>query len=218
MTHTVEKDACEWPCANYTAPLTCLTAPSSETARCDWCRAAAGSLADAEKDAGTDEMGSPYLDRSAVLCRTCLRPLTWETRTEPGYLPRTGWYDDACFGPLVCFKAAGYRHVPLTAREWAYYEAGRNSVTAEPWPVTTRAEKVVACRCGHALHDDPCGDCGCEWDSAFCPRCGWIDCECPPPPAEPAQVRGIPLTPEARARRAQRLRDARPLPPGRGDI
>jgi hypothetical protein len=27
-----------WPCANYTAPVTCLTAPSSGTGRCDWCR------------------------------------------------------------------------------------------------------------------------------------------------------------------------------------
>jgi hypothetical protein len=57
-----------------------------------------------------------------------MRPLTWETRTEPGYLPRTGWYDDARSDPLVCFKAVDYRHVPLTAREWAYYEAGQRSV------------------------------------------------------------------------------------------
>lgn len=82
-----------------------------------------------ESGAGSDEMGTPYLERSAVLCRTCMRPLTWETRTEPGYLPRTGWYDDAHSDPLVCFKAVDYRHVPLTAREWAYYEAGQRSVT-----------------------------------------------------------------------------------------
>lgn len=82
-----------------------------------------------ERDAGTDEMGNPFTERSAVLCRTCMRPLTWETRTEPGYLPRTGWYDDARSDPLVCFKAADYRHVPLTAREWAYYEAGRASAS-----------------------------------------------------------------------------------------
>ena len=121
--HSAEQDAREWPCANYTAPMTCLTAPSSETARCDWCRAAAGSLADAEKDA--------------------------------------------------------------------------------------------ACRCGHALHDDTC-DCGCEWDSAFCPRCGWIDCECPSARAfreGEINIRSIPLTPEARERRARRLDDARPTPP-----
>jgi hypothetical protein len=74
--------------------------------------------------APADEMGDRYADRSVVLCRTCMRPLTWETRTEPGYLPRTGWYDDARSDPLVCFKAADYQHVPLTAREWAYYKAG----------------------------------------------------------------------------------------------
>jgi hypothetical protein len=27
-----------WPCDNYKAPLTCLTAPSSVTGRCDFCR------------------------------------------------------------------------------------------------------------------------------------------------------------------------------------
>ena len=67
-------------------------------------------------------------DRSAILCRTCLRPLTWETRTEPGYNPRTGFYDDTRSDPLICFKAVDYRHEPLTDREWAYYEAGQRSV------------------------------------------------------------------------------------------
>ena len=33
------------------------------------------------------------------------------------------------------------------------------------------------CVCSPPLHDDTC-DCGCEWDSAFCTGCGWIDCEC----------------------------------------
>lgn len=83
-----------------------------------------------ETGAGADEMGEPYLARSAVLCRTCMESLTWETRTEPGYLPRTGWYDGARSDPLVCFKAIHYRHEPLTAREWAYYEAGQRSATS----------------------------------------------------------------------------------------
>jgi hypothetical protein len=74
------------------------------------------------------EGGFRYSDRAAILCRTCLRPLTWETRTEPGHLPRAGWYDDARSDPLVCFKARDYQHVPLTDREWAYYEAGQRSV------------------------------------------------------------------------------------------
>lgn len=64
-------------------------------------------------------------ERDVILCRTCMRPLTWETRTEPGYLPRQGWYDDASTEPVVCFKAVDYRHEPLTDREWAYYKAGQ---------------------------------------------------------------------------------------------
>lgn len=63
-------------------------------------------------------------ERSAILCRTCLSPLTWETRTEPGYAPRTGFYDEGRIDPLVCYKAVSYRHEPLTDREWAYYSAG----------------------------------------------------------------------------------------------
>lgn len=42
-------------------------------------------------------------------------------------------------------------------------------------------ESDVVCRCGHALHEDAC-KCGCEWDPAFCTRCGWLDCECIYPP------------------------------------
>ena len=83
----------------------------------------------AELAAPLSEGGFRYADRAAILCRTCLRPLTWETRTEPGFKPRTGWYDDARSAPLVCFKARDYRHEPLTDREWAYYEAGQMSVT-----------------------------------------------------------------------------------------
>lgn len=74
------------------------------------------------------EGGFRYSDRAAILCRTCLRPLTWETRTEPSFRPRTGWYDDAPSDPLICFKAVGYRHEPLADREWAYYEAGQQSI------------------------------------------------------------------------------------------
>jgi hypothetical protein len=32
-----------WPCDNYLAPVTCLTAPSSEAGRCDHCAARAES-------------------------------------------------------------------------------------------------------------------------------------------------------------------------------
>lgn len=101
-----------------------------------------------------------FLDRRPViLCRTCMRPLTWETRTEPGFNPRQGWYDDARTDPLICFSAVDYRHVPLTDREWAYYEAGRQSVTAEPHRATTRIEWAVQKRCypvgvGIRLYED----------------------------------------------------------------
>lgn len=30
-----------WPCDNYIAPVTCLTAPSSGSGRCSWCRSQA---------------------------------------------------------------------------------------------------------------------------------------------------------------------------------
>lgn len=97
-----------------------------------------------EKDTPLTEGGFRYSDRAAILCRTCLRPLTWETREEPGYNPRTGWYDDARSDPLVCFKAREYRHVPLTDREWAYYEAGQRSVLS---PADGDAPKVCGCPC-----------------------------------------------------------------------
>jgi hypothetical protein len=31
------REAEAWPCANYRRPVTCLTAPSSEPGRCDFC-------------------------------------------------------------------------------------------------------------------------------------------------------------------------------------
>jgi hypothetical protein len=85
----------------------------------------------AEKDAHPGENGTTVTglnERAVILCRTCLRPITWETRTEPGYLPRTGFYDDTRVDALICFCAISYRHEPLTDREWAYYEAGRRGV------------------------------------------------------------------------------------------
>lgn len=44
-------------------------------------------------------------------CRYCRKPITYGTRTEPGYLPRTGWRD-AHREPLVCFSARDLTHVP----------------------------------------------------------------------------------------------------------
>lgn len=70
------------------------------------------------------EGGFRYSERTQILCRTCMQPITWETRAESGFLPRAGWYDDARSDPIVCFRAVEYRHRPLTDREWAYYRAG----------------------------------------------------------------------------------------------
>lgn len=41
--------------------------------------------------------------------------------------------------------------------------------------------------CGHTHPDYDC-DCGCEYDAAFCPRCGWLDCECPEVVTSPAET------------------------------
>lgn len=67
---------------------------------------------------------APEVAPSEGVCRTCARPITYETRTEQGYLPREGWYDDARTDALVCFQAIDYQHVPLAGRERAIYDAG----------------------------------------------------------------------------------------------
>lgn len=76
---------------------------------------------DVRKAAAERDAPTPVAE---VLCRTCLRPITHETRIEDGRFQREGWYDDASTDAIVCFKARDYRHVPLTARERAYYDAG----------------------------------------------------------------------------------------------
>jgi hypothetical protein len=59
------------------------------------------------------------------ICRTCAQPIWWETG-EVGHRERVGWSDRIKRGgdSLVCFKAVGYRHVPMGAREEAIYRAG----------------------------------------------------------------------------------------------
>lgn len=89
-------------------------------------------------------------ERALILCRTCLRPITWETRTEPGFKPRTGFYDDARVDALVCFKAVSYRHEPLTDREWAYYEAGQKGALHD----AADAVPIVSCRLQTCFRED----------------------------------------------------------------
>lgn len=49
---------------------------------------------------------------TTAICRTCGLPITYTVVEEYGYKPRTGWSDGNRSDPLVCFKAAHYRHVP----------------------------------------------------------------------------------------------------------
>lgn len=48
-------------------------------------------------------------------CRTCGVAIAHETRTEPGFKPRTGWYDTGRVDPLVCYSAASLTHSPAAA-------------------------------------------------------------------------------------------------------
>lgn len=50
-----------------------------------------------------------------ITCRTCRKPVVYETRTDPGYLPRTGWSDQAPRDAFVCFSADAYTHTPVYA-------------------------------------------------------------------------------------------------------
>ena len=65
---------------------------------------------------GMDEKTSidATADRTAP-CRTCGMSITHETRTDPGFQARTGWYDDGRVDPLVCYSAASLVHSPVTA-------------------------------------------------------------------------------------------------------
>ena len=60
-----------WPCDNYRAPLTCLTAAPSEASRCDWCAAVADSVAQGREEGrdvrpGFDFRGRPIPPRGGV--------------------------------------------------------------------------------------------------------------------------------------------------------
>lgn len=48
---------------------------------------------------------------STAICLTCQHPIMWCTRTEPGYLPRTGWRD-ALPSPLHCGASRNFDHQP----------------------------------------------------------------------------------------------------------
>lgn len=61
---------------------------------------------DSEEGCLLDSIGA------TATCRTCRRPITFETVDVPGYLLRTGWSDRSPRDGLVCFSAIHYRHVP----------------------------------------------------------------------------------------------------------
>jgi hypothetical protein len=50
---------------------------------------------------------------TTTTCRNCRETITWCTRTEPGFLPRTGWRDRSRIAALVCFKAEDFTHHPV---------------------------------------------------------------------------------------------------------
>lgn len=58
----------------------------------------------------------PALGTTAT-CRTCGKPITFQTVFETGYLPRVGWSDQAPRDALVCFRAANLTHSPSDATE-----------------------------------------------------------------------------------------------------
>jgi hypothetical protein len=69
--------------------------------------------------------------RGAGICRTCLMPI-WNEGGTVGHVRRAdGWSDRIEFSgdSLVCFKAVGYRHVPLDGREAAIYDAAFTRAT-----------------------------------------------------------------------------------------
>lgn len=67
---------------------------------------------------------TPAIGETGV-CRTCTQPIWWELG-EIDHRERLGWSDRIKRGgdSLVCFKAVGYRHVPMGGREEAIYQAG----------------------------------------------------------------------------------------------
>lgn len=63
-------------------------------------------------------------ERGEGICRTCLAPIWNEGGTVHHRKVTEGWSDRIERGgdSLVCFKAVGYRHVPLAGREAAIYD------------------------------------------------------------------------------------------------
>jgi cytochrome c5 len=63
-------------------------------------------------------------ERGQGICRTCLAPIWNEGGTVGRRKRAEGWSDRIEQGgdSLVCFKAIGYRHIPLAGREAAIYD------------------------------------------------------------------------------------------------
>lgn len=77
-------------------------------------------------ESGTPVMAGDYdKELGQGVCRTCAKPIWWEAG-EIGRREGHGWSDRIKRGgdSLVCFSAVNYRHVPLTGREAAIYDAG----------------------------------------------------------------------------------------------
>lgn len=64
------------------------------------------------------------------------------------------------------------------AVRWQQHQGASEEDVASSTPPDGDADAAPCPQCRH-VHDDGDCDCGCEWDTAFCGRCGWLDCECP---------------------------------------
>lgn len=103
----------------------------------------------------------PEIGETGV-CRTCALPIWWE-EGEVGHRKVVGWSDRIERGgdSAVCFKAAGYRHVPMGSREEAIYRAGVRAgqqlqVEAAREALLAEADKVEAAWPRHRDHGKRC--------------------------------------------------------------
>lgn len=73
-------------------------------------------------------------ERGEGICRTCLAPIWNEGGTISGVKRAEGWSDRIERGgdSLICFKARGYRHVPLAGREAAIYDRAHARGAGDP--------------------------------------------------------------------------------------
>ena len=82
-------------------------------------------------------------ERGQGICRTCCLPIWNEGGTLGHREVEEGWSDRVERGgdSVVCFKAIGYRHVPLEGREAAIYDKGLDAARAATYRTTAPTEE-----------------------------------------------------------------------------